>query len=98
MPRILRRQEHHHEPDGHDRPDRTADRPDRTTERARAPEAGPTEQVERRAPDTPTDLPKSSWWAVLKGTAKEFKKDELADRAAALTYYGILALFPTCWC
>jgi membrane protein len=50
--------------------------------------------VERQAPDTPTDLPKGSWGAVLKGTMKEFKKDELTDRAAALTYYGILALFP----
>lgn len=60
----------------------------------RAAEAGPDERVERRAPDNPTDLPRSSWWAVLKGTVKEFKKDELVDRAAALTYYGILALFP----
>ncbi|MGX1480120.1 UNVERIFIED_CONTAM: YihY family inner membrane protein [Streptomyces canus] len=50
--------------------------------------------MERQAPDTPTDLPKGSWGAVLKGTMKEFKKDELTDRAAALTYYGILALFP----
>ncbi|MFE3526554.1 YhjD/YihY/BrkB family envelope integrity protein [Streptomyces sp. NPDC059161] len=24
----------------------------------------------------------------------EFQRDELTDRAAALTYYGILALFP----
>lgn len=32
--------------------------------------------------------------AVLKRTVAEFKDDELADRAAALTYYGILALFP----
>ncbi|MFJ9100683.1 YihY/virulence factor BrkB family protein [Streptomyces sp. LUP47B] len=63
-------------------------------ETVRAPEAGPDEQVERQAPDTPTDLPKRSWGAVLKGTLKEFKKDELTDRAAALTYYGILALFP----
>ncbi|QYX78654.1 YihY/virulence factor BrkB family protein [Streptomyces akebiae] len=63
-------------------------------ETARAPAAGPDEEVERRAPDSPTDLPKRSWWAVLKGTLKEFKKDELTDRAAALTYYGILALFP----
>ncbi|GGX07658.1 YihY/virulence factor BrkB family protein [Streptomyces lomondensis] len=55
---------------------------------------GPGPEVEQRAPDTPTDLPKGSWGAVLKGTLKEFKKDELADRAAALTYYGILALFP----
>ncbi|MEU5770033.1 YihY/virulence factor BrkB family protein [Streptomyces asoensis] len=56
--------------------------------------AGPDDGVERRAPDSPTDLPKRSWKAVLKGTLKEFKRDELTDRAAALTYYGILALFP----
>ncbi|MFK4099658.1 YihY/virulence factor BrkB family protein [Streptomyces sp. NPDC019531] len=67
---------------------------DQEAETARAPEVGPDEQVERQAPDTPTDLPKRSWGAVLKGTLKEFKKDELTDRAAALTYYGILALFP----
>ncbi|WDV50187.1 YihY/virulence factor BrkB family protein [Streptomyces coeruleorubidus] len=55
---------------------------------------GPDTEVEQQAPDAPTDLPKRSWGAVLKGTLKEFKKDELTDRAAALTYYGILALFP----
>lgn len=37
---------------------------------------------------------KKSWGAVLKRTAAEFEDDELADRAAALTYYGVLALFP----
>lgn len=57
-------------------------------------EAGSDDQVEQRAPDSPTGLPKSSWGAVLKGTLTEFKNDELADRAASLTYYGILALFP----
>ncbi|QRF06410.1 YihY/virulence factor BrkB family protein [Streptomyces koyangensis] len=31
---------------------------------------------------------------MLRRTAAEFKDDELADRAAALTYYGVLALFP----
>ncbi|MEU9286182.1 YihY/virulence factor BrkB family protein [Streptomyces sp. NPDC048275] len=68
---------------------------DRESETVQAPAAaGPDEQVERRAPESPTDLPRRSWGAVLKGTLKEFKKDELADRAAALTYYGILALFP----
>ncbi|MFF3336496.1 YihY/virulence factor BrkB family protein [Streptomyces sp. NPDC002888] len=66
----------------------------RKAEAVRAPEAGPDEKVEQQAPDSPTDLPKRSWRAVLRGTLKEFKKDELADRAAALTYYGILALFP----
>ncbi|MFH8701348.1 YihY/virulence factor BrkB family protein [Streptomyces chartreusis] len=56
--------------------------------------AGPGPEVERRAPDAPTELPKASWGAVLKGSLREFKDDELTDRAAALTYYGVLALFP----
>lgn len=47
-----------------------------------------------KPPDSPTQVSKSSWLRVLKRTAKEFKRDELTDRAAALTYYGILALFP----
>ncbi|MBT2404785.1 MULTISPECIES: YihY/virulence factor BrkB family protein [unclassified Streptomyces] len=55
---------------------------------------GPEPEVERRAPDAPTGLGKKSWWAVLRRTMKEFKRDELTDRAAALTYYAILALFP----
>ncbi|MFJ9038782.1 YihY/virulence factor BrkB family protein [Streptomyces sp. NPDC102406] len=55
---------------------------------------GPAEQVEERAPDTPSDLPKRSWGAVLKGSLREFQDDELTDRAAALTYYGVLSLFP----
>jgi membrane protein len=63
-------------------------------ETVRETHAGPDEQVERRAPDEPTKLPRQSWKAVLKGTFKEFKDDELTDRAAALTYYGILSLFP----
>ena len=57
-------------------------------------EAGPAPDVERRAPDAPTKLPKGAWGVVLKGSLREFKDDELTDRAAALTYYGVLALFP----
>ena len=49
---------------------------------------------ERRAPDDPTDLPKKSWLGVLKRTLKEFSDDKLTHWAAALTYYGILSLFP----
>ncbi|MFD4588751.1 YihY/virulence factor BrkB family protein [Streptomyces sp. NPDC058434] len=56
--------------------------------------AGLDERMEERAPDKPTELTKQSWGAVLRGTFMEFKDDELADRAAALTYYGVLALFP----
>ncbi|RSS57941.1 YihY/virulence factor BrkB family protein [Streptomyces sp. WAC07061] len=45
-------------------------------------------------PDRPSLLPGRSWKAVVRGTVREFTDDELADRAAALTYYGVLALFP----
>jgi membrane protein len=55
---------------------------------------GPDPSVERRAPDGPTKLPKRSWVAAMRGTLREFKDDELTDRAAALTYYGVLSLFP----
>jgi membrane protein len=47
-----------------------------------------------RAPDEPTDLGGRGWWAALKRTGKEFKQDNLTDWAAALTYYGVLAIFP----
>ncbi len=35
-----------------------------------------------------------SWLATLKRTVTEFSEDEMTDRAAALTYYGLLSLFP----
>ncbi|MEV8312416.1 YihY/virulence factor BrkB family protein [Streptomyces flavidovirens] len=56
--------------------------------------AGPDPRVERDAPDELAEMPRKSWWAVLRRTVKEFTDDELADRAAALTYYGVLSLFP----
>jgi membrane protein len=55
---------------------------------------GPDPQVERAAPDEPTQMPRKAWWPVLRRTFGEFQDDELTDRAAALTYYGILSLFP----
>src|SRR3954447_19654768 len=33
-------------------------------------------------------------WAILKRTVKEFQDDNLTDWAAALTYYGVMSLFP----
>jgi membrane protein len=45
-------------------------------------------------PDEPTDLGTRGWWAALKRTFKEFQRDNLTDWAAALTYYGVLAIFP----
>ena len=44
--------------------------------------------------DSPTELPARSWRAVVRRTVKEFQDDQLPDRAAALTYYGVLSLFP----
>ncbi|WP_078849485.1 YihY/virulence factor BrkB family protein [Streptomyces sp. NRRL F-5126] len=42
----------------------------------------------------PGDLPKRSWKDVLKRAGRQFKAEALTDKAAALTYYGVLALFP----
>ncbi len=66
----------------------------RLPEAERGAEVGPDPEVERDAPDELAEMPKRSWWAVLRRTVKEFTDDELADRAAALTYYGVLSLFP----
>ena len=46
------------------------------------------------APDDPTDMKGRSWLGVLKRTGKEFQEDNLTDWAAALTYYGVLSIFP----
>jgi membrane protein len=35
-----------------------------------------------------------AWGGVLKRTFREFQDDNLTDWAAALTYYGVLAIFP----
>jgi membrane protein len=45
-------------------------------------------------PEGPLALRGRSWFGVLGRTAREFQRDNLTDWAAALTYYGILAIFP----
>jgi membrane protein len=47
-----------------------------------------------RIPEGPAHARKGSPWQTLKRTFAEFKEDELTDRAAALTYYGVLSIFP----
>jgi membrane protein len=49
---------------------------------------------EAESPESPSDLKGRSWFGVLKRTGKEFQEDNLTDWAAALTYYGILSIFP----
>ena len=46
------------------------------------------------APEGLTDLSAGSWKDALKRTGKAFKEDNLTDWAAALTYFGVLAIFP----
>lgn len=55
-------------------------------------EAG--EERDERTPDQPTELPRRAWPGVLRRTLREYKADNLGDLAAALTYYGVLAIFP----
>src|SRR4029077_21252938 len=67
------------------------DRPDRgdsDTEFRDQPD-GPRADYAPQGTDTGT-----GWWPTIKRTAKEFQEDNLTDWAAALTYYGLLALFP----
>lgn len=40
------------------------------------------------------EAPKTGLWPTLKRTLTEFQEDNLSDWAAALTYYGLLSLFP----
>jgi membrane protein len=46
------------------------------------------------APSRPSELRAGSLWDVVKRTVQEFREDNLTDWAAALTYYGILSIFP----
>jgi membrane protein len=48
----------------------------------------------RAAPKSPTKIRVRGWWNTLKRTVTEFRDDNLTDWAAALTYYGVLAIFP----
>jgi membrane protein len=47
-----------------------------------------------RKPDSPDDITKRSWTYVARKTLREFTKDQCTDLAAALTYYGVLAVAP----
>ncbi len=52
------------------------------------------EKRSARLPEGPAHPRKGSLFATLKRTLTEFSEDELTDRAAALTYYGVLSIFP----
>jgi membrane protein len=60
----------------------------------RAPEPG----GERARSYGPSAIGGRGWWEVMRRSVREFRADNLTDWAAALTYYGILALFPALVC
>jgi membrane protein len=49
---------------------------------------------DERKPESPGEVTKRSWKYVLRKSFREFVDDQCPDRAASLTYYGVLALFP----
>lgn len=61
----------------------------RSTSKAAAPAP-----EDPRKPESPPDLTKPSWRYVARKTAREFMADQCTDLAAALTYYGVMAIAP----
>src|SRR5579859_216924 len=51
-------------------------------------------KARKNVPEDPTDLSGGSWREAGRRTLKEYKDDDLQDRAAALTYFGIQSIFP----
>lgn len=67
---------------------------DTATDKASDREKTAPDPDDSRKPDSPTDITKPSWLYILRKTAREFGSDQATDLAAALTYYGTLAVFP----
>ena len=55
-----------------------------------------TTAAERRAPAgmQQQKVTVKSWPQIFRRSAKQFKRHDISDRAAALTYFGVLAIFP----
>src|SRR3712207_1407160 len=52
-------------------------------------------QARAQEPDAhPGETLSESWPTILKRTGSQFMEDKLTTWAAALTYYGVLSLFP----
>src|SRR3954453_22879427 len=56
--------------------------------------ATPATPDSQHTPDSPSDLPRPSLVAAVKRARVEFKRDNLTDLAASLTYYGLLSIAP----
>src|SRR5215510_13014254 len=53
-----------------------------------------TQRKDTTQPSAPAETRGGSWLAAFKRTLPEFADDQLTDRAAALTYYAVLSIFP----
>lgn len=58
------------------------------------PDRLPRQPTAEQGPDELSALPKQSYPKVFKRTIKEFGDDNVTVWAAALTYYGVLSIFP----
>jgi membrane protein len=56
--------------------------------------ASRTATAETPSSGTPAGLSRGSWRAAARRALTEYKADDLQDRAAALTYFGIQSIFP----
>ncbi|GAA4656678.1 YihY/virulence factor BrkB family protein [Arthrobacter cryoconiti] len=56
--------------------------------------AGAPSPHDSRKPQNPIKLPANSWKYIAKRALSKFSTDGCTDLAAALTYYGVLSLFP----
>ncbi|MFL5843837.1 MAG: YihY/virulence factor BrkB family protein [Solirubrobacteraceae bacterium] len=72
----------------------TIKRTDNEERFAREQRADDTGSDAQGSPESPTDLGGSGWKGALKRTFKGISGDNLTDWAAALTYYGVQAMFP----
>jgi membrane protein len=70
------------------------EKPERGRTPADEPDELPTKPTATHGPDELSALTKTSYFAVLKRVAKEFGEDNITVWAAALTYYGVLSIFP----
>src|SRR5690348_8137494 len=70
------------------------EKPERGRTPADEPDDLPNSPTATRGPDELSALPKTSYFAVFKRVLKEFGEDNITVWAAALTYYGVLSIFP----
>lgn len=52
------------------------------------------EQGRGREATRPQDIPRPGWWDILSRTKSEIDRDHVPMTAAAVAFYGLLALFP----